>query len=115
MLLTFSDELLKTPIIEQVFETRFFTVGAITMFDKAFDDGCCSLDTLIGLEHNAGVTGEVFVAGDATQFQPEVDACGEVGGGVFFFEFHCHEGNVVGVCDGGDFATPVKGNVELTR
>ena len=61
------DEFVVAPIVEEVFEPGFVSVGSIAVVDEDTEDGVGDGDALFGFEEQADVFGEVFVAGDSTE------------------------------------------------
>ena len=113
LLFGFLEELGDAPVVDEIFETGFFAVGAVAVFKEDAQDGGSDGDSLLGGEKNAGVGGELLVSGDAAELHPEVDAGVEVALG--FGEPDSVEGDVVGVGTDRDRAAGVEGDIELAR
>ena len=60
--------------VEHVLQPRLLAVGAIAVVDEGAHDGGRDRHALVGLQQDAGLEGEIVMAGDAAELQMEVDA-----------------------------------------
>ena len=60
--------------VEHVFQARLLAVGAIAVGDEGAHDGGRHGHALVGLQQDAGLEGEIEMAGDAAELQMEIDA-----------------------------------------
>ena len=111
-LFDFGDEGLAAHPVEHVFQARLQAVGAIAVGDEGAHHGARDLHAFLGLQQDAGLEGEIEMAGDAAQLQAEIDARleprapGDLAG---------DEADVVGVLEHGHAPAAVEGDVELAR
>jgi len=95
-LLNFVEEFGGAPVVDEVFETSFFTVGAVAIFDEDAKHGGGEGGGFAGGDEEAAVGGELLVSGDAAELDAEVDSGVEVFG--LFFEGDGVEGDVIAAC-----------------
>jgi len=103
---------LVAPAVEEVLETRLLAVGAIAVFQEDAQDGVGHLHAAVGRDDDTAVAGEVAVAGDAAEAQPEPDARRD---GVALPHPHRGEADVVRVLEDAHRAAAVEADVELAR
>ena len=74
LLLDSGEEFLEAPGVEHVFQPRLVAVGAVAVLDEDAHDGVGDRRRLVRLDDDAGVAGEIAVAGDAAEREAEPDA-----------------------------------------
>ena len=105
-------ELVEAPGVQHVFQTRLLAVGAVAAVDIDAHDRIGHGHGIGGPHQHAGRSGEILVAGDAAQPQPEPHARGHRR---TICDAHRREGDVVGVLEHGNDAAAVEADVELAR
>src|SRR5947209_14141267 len=111
-LLDQNDELLHSYAVYDVFQPCLKPVGSVAEVDKYSHNGVGDLSRLGRADDDAGLFGEIPVAGDASDPQPEPDARLHA---VSVSDLDRGEGNVIGVLEHGDLACAIEGNIEFAR
>src|SRR6202011_352363 len=106
------EELLEAPGVEHVFEPRLEAVGAVAVLDEHAHDRVGGERRLRGFDEDAAIAGEVAMAGDAAEQQPEPNARLEAEA---VLDLDRLEADVVRVLDHRDHSRAVEGDVELAR
>ena len=73
LLLRFFQELFGAPVINQILQARFLTVGAIPMFDKDANHGRSHWHCLRRFDQQSAIRSKLLVSGDPTQLHAEVN------------------------------------------
>ena len=107
-----ADKFLEAPGIEHVFEPRLGTIAAVTVVDEHAYDRIRHLGRLGGLDDDAGIAGEVLMAGNAAKHEPEPDAGLDTEA---VFDLDGLKSDVVGVFQHRDDAAAIEADVELAR
>ena len=108
--LGFFEKFLDSPVIDQVLEAGFFSVGAVAVLNENSDHSSGYCHAFSGGDQETGVTGELLVSSDATELEAEVDP---VGNACLVFYFTGVEGDVVGIGTDTDGTATVEGNIEF--
>ena len=105
-------ELLDAHAVEHIFQPRLEPVGAVAGVDEDAHDRVGDLGGVLRLDDDAGLLGEILVAGDAADPEPKPDA-GLDAEAVLYLDGGKRD--VVGVFQHRDLAGAVEGDVELAR
>src|SRR5665213_3083474 len=87
-------------------ESGAFAIAAITIGDVNTDQGQHHIDDVFGSNEGTAICGKSLVSGRSTEGDAEGHALAM---------FHGLDANVIGILDGTDQATSVKGNIEFAR
>ena len=112
LLLDEREELVDAHAVEHVFQPRLEPVGAVAGVDEDAHDGVGDFGRILRLDDDAGILGEILVAGDAAEAEAKPDA-GLDAEAVLHLDRG--KGDVVGVFQHRDLAGAVEGDVELAR
>ena len=112
LLLDRGHEFLQAPGIEDIFHARAFAVGAIALGDEDTHHRHRRGKAFFRLQQDAGVAGEIVVAGDAAERHAEINAfrhrCARR-------HFHRGEADIVGVFEHRHRAAAIERDVEFAR
>ena len=112
LLLDRGEEFLEAPGVEHIFEPRLGAVGAVAVVDEDAHHGVGDLGGVVGLDDDAGIAGEILVAGDAAEHEAEPDA-GLDAEAVLHLDGL--EADIVGIFQHRDDAAAVEADIEFAR
>jgi len=101
-----------SPTIDEVFESRLFSIGSISMFDIHADNRRPDCDTLLRSNQNSGIYCKLLVSGNARKLYPEIDSSGHF---FVFLHFGRDKPYVVRIGNDAYATTTIKPDVKFAR
>ena len=105
-------EFFESPGVEHVFEARLGAIGAVAVVDENPHHGIRHPGRVGRLDDDAGVAGEILMAGDAAQHEAEPDAGLDA---VAVVHGDRRKADVVGILEHRDGAAAVEADIEFAR